>query len=161
MEHDIATLAARLQALEDREAIRELVAQYGPLADCGDAQALAALWCEDGAYEVVGFATARGHAEIAALIDGPVHRQLMADGCAHVLGPLTVRVDGDRASARGHSVVFRHGAGGFEAYRVSANRWTLVRTGQGWRVAHRANALLDGDEAARILLSPSDGQPAS
>jgi hypothetical protein len=78
-----------------------------------------------------------------------------------VLGPLTVQVEGDRASARGHSVVFRHGAGGFEAYRVSANRWTLVRTGQGWRVAHRANALLDGDEAARILLSPSDNQPAS
>lgn len=161
MEHDIATLASRLQTLEDREAIRELVAQYGPLADCGDAQALAALWCEDGAYEVVGFATARGRAEIAALIGGPVHRQLMADGCAHVLGPLTVRVEGDQASARGHSVVFRHGAGRFEAFRVAANRWTLVRTVQGWRVSHRANALLDGDEAARILLSPDVGQPAS
>jgi len=60
LEHDIATLASRLQTLEDREAIRELVAQYGPLADCGDAQALAALWCEDGAYEVVGFATDTG-----------------------------------------------------------------------------------------------------
>jgi uncharacterized protein (TIGR02246 family) len=165
LEHDIATLAARLQALEDREAIRELVAQYGPLADTGDAEALAALWCQDGTYEVVGFATAQGRAEIAAMIDGPVHRQLMADGCAHVLGPVAVRLDGDRATARGHSVVFRKAEAGFEAgfeaVRVSANRWTLVRTEQGWRVSHRANALLDGDEAARILLSPNDGQPAS
>lgn len=159
--HDIATLAARLQALEDREAIRELVAQYGPLADCGDARALAALWCEDGVYEVVGFATAKGHGEIAAMIDGPVHRQLMADGCAHVLGPVAVAVDGDTATARGYSVVFRHADGGFEAFRVSANRWTLARTQQGWRVTHRANALLDGKEAARILLSPIGVQPAS
>ncbi len=30
------TLAARLQALEDREAIRDLIARYGPAADSGD-----------------------------------------------------------------------------------------------------------------------------
>lgn len=161
MSLDIATLASRLQALEDREAIRSLIAGYGPLADCGDAQALAALWCDDGSYEVVGFATARGHEEIAAMIDGAVHRQLMADGCAHVLGPVAVELDGDTATARGHSVVFRHADGDFEAARVSANRWTLVRTEQGWRVSHRANALLDGEEAARILLSPNRPQPAS
>lgn len=161
MSLDIATLAARLQGLEDREAIRTLVASYGPLADCGDAQALAALWCDDGIYEVAGFATARGRAEIAAMVEGPVHRQLLADGCAHVLGPVTVDIDGDTATARGHSVVFRHADGDFDAVRVSANRWTLVRTEQGWRVSHRINALLDGEEAARILLSPQKPQPAS
>ena len=161
MSLDIATLAARLQGLEDREAIRTLVASYGPLADCGDAQALAALWCDDGIYEVAGFATARGRAEIAAMVECPVHRQLLADGCAHVLGPVTVDIDGDTATARGHSVVFRHADGDFDAVRVSANRWTLVRTEQGWRVSHRINALLDGEEAARILLSPQKPQPAS
>lgn len=154
MPHTLETLGQRLQALEDREAIRDLIARYGPLADSGDAQGLAALWCEDGEYEVVGFATAKGHARIAALIDGDVHRTLMADGCAHVLGPVAVEVDGDHATARGHSVVFRSTPDGFEAFRVAANRWTLVRTGEGWRVAHRANALLDGQEAARILLAP-------
>ena len=30
------TLAARLPALEDREAIRDLIARYGPAADSGD-----------------------------------------------------------------------------------------------------------------------------
>lgn len=162
MSHTLETLAMRMQALEDREAIRDLVACYGPLADTGDAQALAALWVEDGIYEVVGFATARGWAAIAALIDGPVHRALMAAGCAHLLGPLAIELDGDQATARGHSVVFRHEAGTFAAHRVSANRWTLRRTAEGWRVVHRANALLDGNEAARILLaSLSPPQPAS
>lgn len=155
MPHTIEALAARLQALEDREAIRNVIARYGPLADCGDAQAMAALWTEEGTYEVVGFATARGRTEIAALIDGPYHRDLMADGCAHLLGPVAVTVDGDSATAVGHSVVFRHHEGTFSAFRVAANCWTLQRDADDghWRVRHRANALLDGAEAARVLLS--------
>lgn len=155
MNEVLAAMEQRLTALEDREAIRNLIATYGPLADSGESAALAALWTQDGTYEVVGFAAAQGHADIAALIDGPVHRALMAQGCAHLLGPLAIEVHGDEASARGHSVVFRHGPDGFEAYRVAANRWALVRTRQGWRVSHRANALLDGNEAARILLAPA------
>ncbi len=158
MTNDLATLTARIGALEDRESIRELIATYGTLADCGDAQALAQLWCDDGEYEVAGFATAKGHDAIAALIDAPYHRALMASGCAHALGTVTVDIDGDCATARGHSVVFRHSEGRFEALRVAANRWTLVRTQAGWRVAHRANALLDGTFAARMLLAPA--QPA-
>ena len=148
------TVEARLQALEDREAIRELIASYGMLADTGAADALSQLWVEDGRYAVGGMAEAKGRAAIAALIDGPTHRTLMADGCAHMLGPVTITLNGDSATARGHSVVFRAtGQGGFEAHRVSANRWQLARTADGWRVTARENALLDGAEAARALLA--------
>lgn len=147
-------LLARVQQLEDREAIRALIASYGPLADCGEAEALAALWREDGGYGVGGMGAAIGRAEIAGLIEGPVHQQLMADGCAHLLGPVAIDLDGNRAVARGHSVVLRHGEGGFELFRVSANRWELERSEDGWQVSHRENALLDGSQAARQLLSP-------
>ncbi|WP_408591350.1 nuclear transport factor 2 family protein [Novosphingobium sp.] len=149
---ELEILDRRLRQLEDREAIRELIASYGPLADAGMANELAALWTEDGIYEIVGFSKAVGHAEIAGLIDGPVHQALMADGCAHLLGPVSIALHGDEAEARGHSVVLRHDGEGFAAHRVSANRWSLRRTPQGWRVTHRANALLDGTEAARLLL---------
>jgi len=150
----LEALAARLQALEDREAIRELIASYGPLADTGAADALSQLWTEDGRYAVGGMTEAKGRAAIAALIDGSVHRKLMADGCAHMLGPVTITLDGDTATARGHSVVFRaDGTGGWTAHRVSANRWHLARTPDGWRVTARENALLDGAEAARALLA--------
>lgn len=151
--------AARLRALEDREAIRDLIARYGPLADTGAAERLSELWTEDGRYAVGGqngkeSSEAKGRAAIAALIDGAVHRGLMADGCAHALGPVTIDLDGDRATARGYSIVFRHtGDHRFEAYRVSANRWHLARTPDGWRVTSRENALLDGAEAARVLLA--------
>ena len=42
----MADLEQRLRALEDREAIRNLIASYGALADCGAADELAALWNE-------------------------------------------------------------------------------------------------------------------
>ncbi|MCB2089465.1 MAG: nuclear transport factor 2 family protein [Sphingomonadaceae bacterium] len=150
-------LTSRLQRLEDLEAIRNLIASYGPLADSGDAQGLARLWAEDGEYAVGGFGTARGHAEIAALIEGEVHQQLMAGGCAHVLSPHRVMLDGVRAEATGYSVVFRKAGDSHEAWRVSANRWLLERTGAGWWVKRRENAPLDGTEGARsLLVSGSD-----
>lgn len=123
------------------------------MADAGQSEAIAALWTADGSYGVGGMGTAQGREAIAGLIDGPVHRALMADGCAHVLGPVAIDLDGDRARARGHSVVLRHTGTGFEVLRVSANRWDLVRTSEGWLVSHRENALLDGSEVARALLA--------
>lgn len=146
-------LAGRLQALEDREAIRDLIASYGPLADSGDADGVAMLWADDGIYAVDGFPEACGHAAIAALIEGPVHQTLMTRGCAHVLGSPSIDLDGDRATARCHSVVLSKASEGWEPVRVAANRWELVRAVQGWRVTRRDNALLDGREAARALFA--------
>ncbi|SLK00793.1 nuclear transport factor 2 family protein [Novosphingobium mathurense] len=155
MTHSLESLAERLQRLEDLEAIRSIIAQYGPLADSGDGEALSQLWTDNGEYEVVGFAAAQGRGAIAGLIEGANHRSLMCQGCAHLLGPVAIELDGDLASARGHSVIFRHlGDGQFEAHRVAANCWTLERRAEGWRVIHRANALLDGQETARMLLTP-------
>ncbi|MFN4222204.1 MAG: nuclear transport factor 2 family protein, partial [Novosphingobium meiothermophilum] len=94
MSDTLDALERRLRLLEDREAIGDLIARYGPLADRGEAAALARLWTADGIYEVVGFARAEGQAAIAALIDGAHHRALMADGCAHLLGPVAVTLDG-------------------------------------------------------------------
>lgn len=149
-----AAVESRLQALEDREAIRDLIARYGPGADCGDAEGTAALWAKDGSYSVGGMADAQGREAIGGLMTGDLHRSLMAQGCAHFLGPVAIDLDGDTAVARGHSVVFRHTGAGFEVWRVSANRWNLRRGELGWEVLRRENALLDGMEAARALLSP-------
>jgi len=145
-------LEARIGELEDREAIRNLIASYGPLADSGDAQGVASLWTRDGVYAVGGFGENAGRDAIAALINGPHHQQLMRDGCAHLLGPVHISISGAQAIAVGYSCVFRHNGPAFEIYRVSANRWELVRSEGRWQVARRRNRLLDGDEAARVLL---------
>ncbi|MFM7784968.1 MAG: nuclear transport factor 2 family protein [Gammaproteobacteria bacterium] len=152
----LAALEARLSELEDCEAIRNLVASYGPLADSGDAEGVAALWAEDGVYAVGGFGENAGREAVAALIRAPFHQQLMQDGCAHALGPVHIRIEGDRALAIGYSVVFHRTGESFEAWRVSANRWELEKRNGRWQVRRRRNALLDGDAAARALLAPTD-----
>jgi uncharacterized protein (TIGR02246 family) len=151
----VERVAERLRALEDREAIRDLIARYGPLADCGDAAGVAALFAQDAVYAVGGMGEAHGREAIAALIEGPVHRALMADGCAHVLTSPAIDLAGDRATARCHSVVFRKEGEGWQAVRVSANRWELARAGKGWQVTRRDNRLLDGSDAAQALLGNS------
>lgn len=154
MSDTIESLAARVRLLEDREALRDLIARYGPLADSGDAISVSQLWAEDGSYEVLGFARAEGRTAIAGLIESAEHQALMSDGCAHFLGPVALEIDGDRASARGHSIVFRNSEAGFIVYRMSANHWQFVHGRDGWQVTSRCNALLNGQESARLLLHP-------
>lgn len=121
------------------EAIRNLIASYGPLADSGASLELARLWTEDGEYDVGGYGIARGHVEIAALIKSETHQDLMRMGCAHILSPHALRVEKDVASAAGYSVVWRRQDGVMEPWRVSWNTWTFVRRGLEWRVQHRVN----------------------
>lgn len=147
-----ADLAARIALLEDREAIRELIARYGPLADAGDCAGAAALWTEDGVYEVGGFGSYTGRAAIQALLEGESHQGLIHGGAAHVLSPPVIDLDGDRAVARTYSVVFRKSGDNWEAHRASANMWHLVRVGAEWKVARRINQLLDGSADARTLI---------
>lgn len=149
----MAELETRLRRLEDAEAIRNLVARYGPLADAGQSEAVAALWTEDGEYVIGGFGIKRGRAEVASAIDSPFHRQLMSEGCAHLLTPPAVDLDGDRAIAINHSFVGRCEGDDWRLWRVSANRWELVRTEEGWRVARRINQPIDRGDEARNLFS--------
>lgn len=148
----LARLEARLRDLEDREAIRNLIAAYGPAADSGDCAGAAAAWAAEGSYDIDGFGIVEGPAGIAAILEGAHHQQLIAGGAAHVLSPLAITLSGDTATAVGYSCVFRHAGDGFEAHRVAANRWTLVRAGGQWRIACRVNRLLNGAEAARAVL---------
>lgn len=133
-----------VQQLLDAEEIRNLIASYGPLADAGDAAGVAALWTEDGIYDVGGFGVARGRSEIAGLIESDTHRALMAAGCAHVLSPHHIEITGTRAVATGYSTVYRRTADGFEPWRVAANSWELLRTQSGWQVTLRRNRPIGG-----------------
>lgn len=149
----LADGAARLAALEDRDAIRDLIARYGPLADAGDCAGAAALWTDDGVYDVGGFGEYRGRAAIQALLEGEAHQTLIAGGSAHLLSPPVIALDGDHATAWTYSVVFRKADALWEAHRASANEWHLVRTPEGWRAASRVNRLLDGSAEARALIA--------
>jgi hypothetical protein len=52
-----------------------------------------------------------------------------------------------------YSFVYLHEGDSYRIWRMSSNRWELVRTAGGWRIARRTNQLLDGSEEARRILA--------
>ncbi|WP_262001640.1 MULTISPECIES: nuclear transport factor 2 family protein [Microbacterium] len=144
-------LERRLQVLEDRAEIADLIARYGPAADSGDADAVAALWAPGGTYQFDD--TVLGADDIRSLVSIPTHVEYMRRGCAHIVSAPRIEIDGDDAVAVTHSVVMLREGERWIGERVSANRWELRRTADGWRVQRRRNRLLDGDGAARELLA--------
>lgn len=147
-------LEARLRALEDHEAIRRLIAAYGPLADAGDGSGLANLFTADGEYDVGDWGVLRGRDELLRIVDNPVHQGWMEQGVAHALSAPRILLSGDQATATNHSLVLlRQADQTWHTVRAAANRWELVRNPEGaWKIARRINRLLDGSAAARALL---------
>jgi hypothetical protein len=152
----LARLEERVQRAEDRLAIADLIASYGPLVDAGDATGTAELWTEAGFYDV-DTGRYEGREGVASMVDSPGHQGLLARGCAHITTAPRVEVRGDTAVAVCHSqlLVRRHEGSGFDVPRATAHRFELVRTDEGWRIDRRTSRLLDGSATARTLLGPA------
>lgn len=160
----MAALEARLHELEERHrvvedtlAITTLIASYGPLVDSGAADEVAALWSEDGIYDVDEL-TMTGRKQIAAMVHSSNHQRWIHGGCAHFLGPVRVEVDGDSAIAICHSLMVVNLGGEFEkspefvVRRATANHFALRRTETGWVTTRRTSRVLDGRAEAPELL---------
>ena len=150
----ILDLERRLRNLEDVHAITQIVTFVGPAADSGHAQEFAAVWEPDGAYNV-GTRSFQGTDQIHDVIATGPHLTWMERGCAHLMSPPHIQVNGDRASATNYTTLAVHNSetGMFDARRVSANRWELRRVDGRWSVADRSISPLDGSPAGRDLLT--------
>lgn len=144
-------LAARLERIERRLALYDLIATYGPAVDSGSAEATAGLWAQDGSYDF-GDAVLPDRRAIEEMVKGRHHQGLIAAGAAHLIGFPKVDIDGDSAVVTGYSQVCRYVEDHYEVWRVTANRWELTWTGGGWQVDRRQAYVLDGQERARALL---------
>ncbi len=164
LEERIAALETEVGILKDREAIQQLVANYGPLADTAndaDGRALmGTLFAEHGVYDLGAGWEATGPTAIGELLNNSEHIGMVNNGCAHVMGLPYITVDGDRGTALSYSRVYRHNDGEFHLWRVSANLWECERINGQWKVARRTNRLINGDPAARELLRRGTGHSA-
>ncbi|GLY65414.1 nuclear transport factor 2 family protein [Amycolatopsis taiwanensis] len=147
----LARLEQRVQWLTDQLAISQLIASYGPLVDAGDADGVAALWAEDGEYDVEGWHM-RSRDDVRAMVRSDSHQEIINGGSCHFLGPAHVTVDGDDAVAVCDSILVRRRNGGFEIDRAGASHFVLKRLPEGWRVLRRTTRLLNGGVQARGLL---------
>lgn len=148
----ISELEKRVEMLEDKLSIYDLLATYGPLVDSVCAEATADIWTNDAQYDFDGGYLA-GNDALTGLVNLDTHTEYVNRGCAHVVSLPKLVVEGDRATATGYPRVYLNDGDGWKVERASANRWELLRTDRGWRVQSRTNRLLDGSDAARTLLA--------
>jgi hypothetical protein len=151
----LEALERRLLETEDRLAIYQLIATYGPAVDSLSGDATASLWLEDGVYDSEHESKPlvfKGGAALKALVEVPVHLDLVARGCAHIMSMPHIVLDGDRAIATGYSRLYLRDGAHWRVERLSANRWELERTSTGWNVRRRVNRLLDGREEVHAIL---------
>jgi uncharacterized protein (TIGR02246 family) len=102
MAQDAASLAARIDVVESREAIRQLIIGYGEALDSRDFTAFAALFAEDDGTWVGGFGSATGREAIFELMDGTIgHADPPAQPASHhIFANVRIEVDGDTAAGR-------------------------------------------------------------
>jgi len=97
---DLESLAARVQVLEDREAIRALILAYGQAHDHRDYRTFASLFAQNGEW-VGGLGTAKGPEAIFQLMDKTIGHNPKPNGSGtyHVLTNDQIEIKGDLASA--------------------------------------------------------------
>ena len=143
----------RLRALEDRQAIYQVVCGYGYAVDGLNAAGVGSFYVEDGIYAVGDIGRMEGRERIEAITHDPGHLGYVAAGCAHISTLPYVVIEGDRAIATCHTMVNMHGEQGFFIGRLSASRIELARQSDGaWKIVHRQNYMLNGDPAGSQLL---------
>lgn len=95
------SVIARVQLLEDREAIRALILAYGAAHDHRDYRSFANLFAQEGEW-VGGLGTAKGPDAIFALMDKAIGHDPLPLGTASTVHLMTndqISIDGDTASA--------------------------------------------------------------
>jgi len=143
----------RLQALEDRQAIYQVICGYGYAVDGLNAAGVGSFYEDDGVYAVGDIGKMEGRETIEAITRDPGHLAYVAAGCAHISTLPYVVIDGDRAVATCHTMVNMHGKDGFFIGRLSASRIELNRQDDGgWKITYRQNTMLNGDPAGSQLL---------
>ena len=140
----MATVEERLQAVEDRLEIYNVISAYGPAVDGCNLEAMGQVYAEHGVYDVRDFRYMDGLSEIRDMMNGHGHRSLTGNGAAHVGTLPHVELDGDRAIATNYSIILgRDGEGEPKMLRINISRIYLSRGSDGWRIDRRIISPLD------------------
>jgi hypothetical protein len=138
----ITALEARVQRLEDMEAIRQLFIEYGRLADEKDWVGYSELFVEEGTFDSPhSVGTVTGSQEIRERL-GSAYGDDPADAI-HLFDNVEIEVEGDRATAKSCWTYLRPGANGYppQVLMFGQYRDVLVRTDAGWKFQIRRCAI--------------------
>jgi hypothetical protein len=124
-------------AVDEKDAIRELLADYCFRLDDGRFAELAALFTEDGTWDTA-FGTAVGRAAIAALAQSLRERAgAVRPRAVHLVSNVVIALDGERAQARSNWVVIENSAAGPKIGSGGAYRDDLAKVAGHWHFRYR------------------------
>ncbi|HEV2302718.1 MAG TPA: nuclear transport factor 2 family protein [Stellaceae bacterium] len=124
-------------ALEEKDAIRELLAEYCFRLDGGDFAGMAELFTEDGVWETA-FGKASGRAAIAALA-GDLRARAGAERprAVHLVTNIVIAIEGRRARVRSNWTVVQNGSEGPQIGSGGAYVDEMAKAGGRWRFRYR------------------------
>jgi hypothetical protein len=166
MNERVESLEQRLASIEDRLQIYNLIAAHPLSADTGYGPFLQQIYTEDAEFDRGHDAAgASGRDNLIRLVEGDAHKQALDGGLAHFGNLPYIELNGDEAKVTSYLMLVtfaqdaaprelaNHGVSkGHQIFRVVANRWTVVRTRDGWRIKTRQLFAMDGTQPARELL---------
>jgi hypothetical protein len=166
--HVVGNTINRSKAACDRRSSRDftLIAAHPPSADTGAAFYSSHIYLEDGEFDRgESLPGAVGNDAIGAFVRTEEHQAAIDGGLAHFADLPHIELQGDTAFVTSYLQIItpdakgeprelsNHGVStGFRIHRVLANRWTLQRTPEGWRIKSRRLRPLDGSAPARDIL---------
>ena len=146
----------RLQAVEDRLAIAQLICGYGYAVDGCNAEAVGSFYAEDGVYAVAGSSTWEGREAVAGITASPGHLSLVTAGCAHISTNPYIVLDGDRAGKEDvRRTVVRLLGRGYECPDSAAEARAL-RCHQAPPSVEALSRRINSTAASRYAMAPAD-----
>jgi 3-phenylpropionate/cinnamic acid dioxygenase small subunit len=152
-------LAARIQALEDRAEINELIIRYAEAVDNRDNDALAACFTDDAEATFAGVEVpGRGGPAIVAFLNSlgaGAPRPAAPPKTSHLFMNVVIGLDGDEADVRSSASVYSV-RGEPEQIRIRgiSYRDRVARTPNGWRIRRRVHSVSWEGAAESVPITP-------
>jgi hypothetical protein len=156
----------RLQAVEDRLEIYNLIASHPPIVDSLSHELMSTMFTLDGVQERPPLGSIAMHnrdSTMEAAMQGAM-RDAARMGLAHLTTLPYIKLGKNTAVAFSYVAVTvrdptaeavavpAHGTGqGHRLFLIAANRWDLARTDGSWKIRRRKLIMCDGSEAPREL----------
>ncbi|MAM59037.1 MAG: hypothetical protein CMN25_17120 [Salinicola sp.] len=163
---DPGNLENRLDIIEDKLAIYNLIASHPPSADTGHGDYTLSVYRTDGIFDrgpTLG--GARGASNIASFIQRSEHDAARHGGLAHFVGLPMIDLRDDKAVVTSYLQIVHldqegvprdlpsHGVStGYRIHRAVVNRWELEKHEGLWQIAKRTLLPVDGTDPHQGLL---------
>ena len=122
--------------LEDKDAIRELLAEYCFHLDAGSYAEMAALFTDDGTWDTA-FGKGTGHEGIVAQATRIAQQSTAHPRRVHLVTNIAIRLDGDRAQVASNWVVVENNAAGPRIGSAGGYADDLVKRDGAWFFRYR------------------------